>query len=64
MWRFTPAPHVAGAVLLYIYNHPHATRQQIFDALIANSVQSQINTSGDDEWGSSPNRLLNIEFIQ
>jgi serine protease len=53
------SPHVAGAVALYLSANPTASVESVVSAVISNSVESVLS---DIESGS-PNRLLNISFL-
>jgi subtilisin family serine protease len=48
------APHVAGAVALYLEGHPHATPAEVHEELIARSTRNVI----EDPGAGSPNVLL------
>jgi serine protease len=53
------APHVAGAVALYLSVHPQATPAEVSSALTSGSITGRIT----DARSGSPNRLLNIAFL-
>lgn len=50
------APHVAGAVAIYLEQHPDATTQQVHDAIVAQAIDGTIK--GDLK--GTPNKLLNV----
>ncbi|WP_141733820.1 S8 family peptidase [Oligoflexus tunisiensis] len=53
------APHVTGAAALYLELFPHATVEEVKQALITASTQGVMRTS---DLHDSPNRLLNVNF--
>ena len=53
------APHVAGAVALYLQNNPSATRNQVLSALYSTATPGVITNPGTN----SPNRLLNTSLL-
>jgi subtilisin family serine protease len=53
------APHVAGAVVLYLASRPGATPGDVVAALTTNGTQGRISNVGS----GSPNRLLYTGFI-
>ena len=53
------APHVAGAVALYLSANPGATTAQVAQALVGNATPNRIFNAGL----GSPNRLLYMGFI-
>jgi subtilisin family serine protease len=52
------APHVAGAMALYLQAHPHASPATVTQALIDNSTPNKVVNAV----GGSPNRLLDSLF--
>jgi subtilisin-like proprotein convertase family protein len=53
------SPHVAGAAALYLGANPNATPAQVQTALVNNSIPNTLTGVG----GTSPNKLLNIDFL-
>lgn len=53
------APHVAGVVALYLERNPDATVQQATDAVVGGATEGVVKEGKD-----SPNRLLNVGFLQ
>jgi subtilisin family serine protease len=50
-------PHVAGAVALYLANHPRATPAQVSQTLVQRAVSGKITGAGL----GSPNKLLQVD---
>ncbi|WP_223787749.1 S8 family peptidase [Marinicella meishanensis] len=50
------APHVAGAVALYLQDNPNATVAQVTDAILSGASLGKVMAAGTD----TPNRLLNV----
>ncbi|ADD39942.1 S8 family serine peptidase [Stackebrandtia nassauensis] len=53
------APHVAGAIALYLGQNPNATPQQVRDAIVTNGTAGKVTNPGS----GSPNVLLYSGFI-
>ncbi|ADD40965.1 S8 family serine peptidase [Stackebrandtia nassauensis] len=53
------APHVAGAMALYLAENPTATPQQVRDAIVDNGTKDKVTSPGS----GSPNVLLYTGFI-
>ncbi|MDY7092629.1 MAG: S8 family serine peptidase [Acidobacteriota bacterium] len=56
------APHVAGAVALYLEDNPGATPAQVHQAIVSNATVGVLESSPSSPYsiGNSPNRLLNL----
>jgi serine protease len=53
------SPHVAGVVALYLAQHPNALPAEVSSEVVAGAVNGKVKTPGS----ASPNKLLNIAFI-
>lgn len=53
------APHVAGAMALYLAANPDSSPQQTRDAIVDNGASGKVSNPGP----GSPNVLLNTEFL-
>ncbi|MEV0644110.1 S8 family serine peptidase [Phytomonospora sp. NPDC050363] len=53
------APHVAGAIALYLAGNPTATPAQVRDAIVNNATPGKVTNPGS----GSPNKLLYTGFI-
>ena len=54
------APHVVGAIALYLEDHPGADRSEVMNALITHGSKGRVRNRGN----ASPNLLLNIEGLR
>ncbi|TDD38148.1 trypsin-like serine protease [Actinomadura sp. KC06] len=52
------APHVAGAVAVWLHANPGATAKQAHDAIVNAATQGVVKNPGT----RSPNKLLNVQF--
>jgi serine protease len=54
------APHVAGAVAIYLSLYPTASPNQVESALVSKTVNGRLTQIGT----GSPNKLLNTQFLE